>query len=76
MHRTRDWKYNRYLVHGEELYDLKNDPEEMVNLAADPGHQARKAEFSDALDQWMARNEDTAFAGYRPTHRDGTPFSG
>ncbi len=76
MHRTREWKYNRYLVHGEELYDLKNDPEEMVNLAANPAYTARKAELSAALDHWMANNGDSAFANYRPTHRDGTRFEG
>ena len=72
MYRTREWKYNRYLVHGEELYDLKNDPDEMVNLAANASHQARKEELSAALDRWMAKNGDTDFATYWPTNRDGT----
>ena len=72
MYRTREWKYNRYLVHGEELYDLKNDPDEMVNLAADASHHARKDELSSALDRWMAKNGDTDFATYWPTNRDGT----
>lgn len=36
------FKYVRYLKPGqpEELYDLKNDPEELTNLAEDAAHQA------------------------------------
>jgi N-acetylglucosamine-6-sulfatase len=36
--RTPDWKYIRYtdLKDMDELYDLKNDPDEMNNLIADP----------------------------------------
>jgi choline-sulfatase len=36
MLRTGDLKYCRYLDAGEELYDLKADPGESVNLASDP----------------------------------------
>ncbi len=75
MLRTRQWKYNRYLVHGEELYDLRNDPQEMVNLAADGGYNTQKAELAALLDQWMTKSEDTAFSTYWPTNRDGTRFS-
>jgi uncharacterized sulfatase len=59
-------------VHGEELYDLKNDPEEMANLARDGGYKARKEELAQALDEWMVKNGDTAFVAYSPTRRDGT----
>jgi arylsulfatase A-like enzyme len=39
-----DLKYMKYIEHGyEELYDLKNDPHETVNLAGDPA-------FSQALE--------------------------
>ncbi len=39
--RTRQWKYSRYLDSDplyEELYDLKNDPHELKNLAGDASH--------------------------------------
>jgi len=43
--RTRDWKYINYVdqtgPESEELYHLAEDPLEMHNLAADPGHEAR-----------------------------------
>jgi arylsulfatase A-like enzyme len=38
--RNEQFKYVRYFDHGnyEFLHDLKNDPDELVNLAADPKH--------------------------------------
>lgn len=37
--RTARFKYARYFDHDDEfLYDLQNDPDELVNLAADPAH--------------------------------------
>ena len=39
--RNERFKYARYFDHDYEfLYDLKNDPDELVNLAADPAHAA------------------------------------
>lgn len=40
--RTKDWKYFRYVNDKsfEELYDLKKDPKEIVNLAKDPKYKA------------------------------------
>ena len=74
MYRTREWKYNRYQGHGEELYDLRNDPDERVNLARDGSHARQKAELSAALDQWMKEQGDDTFAGYVTTGRDGRPL--
>ncbi len=48
--RTRDWKLSFH--HGRpfgELYDLRNDPHEFVNLWADPGYQVRRQELTDQL---------------------------
>ena len=42
----------------EELYDLKNDPHEIHNLAAVPGHQARLKRLRRRLDNWMKRTND------------------
>ena len=42
----------------EELYDLKNDPFEIHNLAADPKHQTRLKNLRKRLDNWMERTND------------------
>ena len=41
-----------------ELYDLKNDPYEMKNLAADPTQKANLARLRGALDAWMKQQGD------------------
>jgi uncharacterized sulfatase len=42
----------------EELYDLKADPAEQVNLAADPRHGARLAALRGELDAWLREQGD------------------
>ena len=59
--RTADLKYARYLDHpddGEFLHDLASDPDELVNLAADPAWQSRLAGIREAC----GRARDTASA--------------
>ena len=72
MLRTKEWKYNRYIDHGEELYDLRSDPHELRNLATDPGCARAKTELRAELDHWMTEHDDTAFDAYWSTRRDGT----
>ena len=72
MLRTKKWKYNRYIDHGEELYDLLSDPHELHNLAADPGYARTKTELRAGLDRWMTEHDDAAFDACWSTHRDGT----
>jgi choline-sulfatase len=38
--RTRDWRLISYENGSKELYDHRTDPDEFVNLAKDPKHQA------------------------------------
>jgi arylsulfatase A-like enzyme len=44
--RSRNWRYIRYADGAEELYDHRNDPGELENLAGDPDHAAVKAELA------------------------------
>jgi len=53
MVRSVDWKY----VHDsegdlDELYDMKNDPLELSNRAADPAYTAVTAKLRAALEEW------------------------
>jgi arylsulfatase A-like enzyme len=61
MVRTEDWKYvHRYPDGPHELFDLKKDPAERVNLAGDPGVQGRALELLKRLKAWFARYAEPA----------------
>jgi arylsulfatase A-like enzyme len=53
----------------EELYDLKNDPYELNNLAADPKYTKILKEHSNALDDWIKESGD-----YIPSFRTPDDF--
>ncbi|MEQ1862587.1 MAG: sulfatase [Chthoniobacteraceae bacterium] len=42
----------------EELYDLRADPEQLVNVAGKPEHRAAKDALRARLDQWMRDTDD------------------
>jgi arylsulfatase A-like enzyme len=62
MIRTQDFKLNRHIRWGDELYDLKNDPHELRNLAEDPGYAAVKLELARKLDEWIAEHKDPFYS--------------
>ncbi len=72
MIRTSKFKYNRYMPEGEELYDLQNDPHELVNLAMEPKFERAKKKLAGMLDKWIRENDDP-FYTLEATHRDGSP---
>lgn len=50
---------NRYLQRpGEELYDLQHDPDELNNLAANPGYADILITLREELDGWMREQRD------------------
>jgi arylsulfatase A-like enzyme len=53
------WKYVRYLEPGagEELYDLRGDPEELTNVAAAPEQASRLAGLREAMRDELRRTE-------------------
>lgn len=59
----------------EELYDLRMDPSQLVNVAADPAHAARKRELRRALDRWMRDTADPRFST-DDDRWDGYPYFG
>jgi arylsulfatase A-like enzyme len=48
--RTSEWKYVEYSTGEKELYDLKNDPYELDNLAGQAQYAATEAELKIKLD--------------------------
>ncbi len=62
MIRTADFKYNKHIDHGEELYDLVNDPEELVNLAGDAKHADTQRAMATDLDRWIRENDDPFYS--------------
>jgi arylsulfatase A-like enzyme len=55
--RERFWKEKP----AEELYDLRRDPDEVRNLAADPRQRATLGRLSSALDAEMLASNDNGF---------------
>lgn len=49
-----------------EFYDLQEDPEEQVNLADHPEHQAEISRLSNLIDDWMKRQGDTVKMQRKP----------
>lgn len=67
--RTRDFKYVRYVDHQgyEFLHDLKNDPDELVNLAADP-------KFKSVLERMRKRTDQRVKELGGPLAKLNSPF--
>jgi choline-sulfatase len=56
MIRTYEWKYvHRYPYGPNELYDLKNDPGERINLVEDKARQSIVNTMKEQLDAWFNR---------------------
>jgi len=62
MLRTPEFKYNKYLHHAEELYDLANDPDELVNLAEKGKYAEIKKQLAGELDDWIKANNDPFYS--------------
>ena len=58
----------------EELYDLKNDPEQTKNVAADPAYSAKKGQLSDRLMKLLTDAGDPRVTGDGKTF-DRPPFT-
>lgn len=57
--RTREWKYWHYTETGEELlFNIKEDPYELNNLAGDPAHTAKTRRFRNSVRAWRTQTND------------------
>ncbi len=62
MLRKGRWKYNHYVGFAPELFDLKDDPEELVNLADDPAFASTLVLLQSDLNQICNPDEVNAQA--------------
>ncbi|WP_346432842.1 sulfatase/phosphatase domain-containing protein [Breoghania sp.] len=56
--RTARWKYVHFAALPPLLFDLDNDPAELVNLADDHAHAAIRIEMAERLLAWRAEHLD------------------
>ena len=79
--RTLDWLYVRTERAPKALFDLKNDPLELTNLAESPNHRAAAEELDRRLQAHMAATDNDwgAEAVFPPpdfqTHREGAAYA-
>jgi arylsulfatase A-like enzyme len=73
------WKWHFEFTFGlrpaEELYDLRSDPDQVKNVAANPAYASQKAELAAALMQRLTEAGDPRVTGDGSTF-DKPPFSG
>lgn len=60
----------------EELYDCRNDPGQIHNLATDPAHAAIRKKLSARLDKWMQSTADPRATGAPRDLWDKVPYTG
>ncbi|MBX3012669.1 MAG: sulfatase-like hydrolase/transferase [Caldilineaceae bacterium] len=58
MVRNAQWKYVWNATAEDEFYDLRQDPGELLNLAADPSYQEAIAALRRRLVEWMEKTGD------------------
>lgn len=70
MCRTASFKYIRRLYEDDELYDLRCDPAETVNLINDPAYAQTRAELTERMLGWYQETCDIV-----PMHSDQRNFA-
>lgn len=66
MIRTADYKFVKRYPHGpHDLFDLKNDPAETVNLSGQESHAAIQAQLEAQLEEFYAQHESPEKTGLR-----------
>ena len=58
MVRTAEWKYIHALGFGPQLFDLRNDPLEFVDLGRDPGYVQVRNELHDMIFERISRRKN------------------
>ena len=61
---TKEYKYVFNGFDRDELYDLRSDPDEMVNLASDPTYEGIKRQMCARMWRFAHQESDTAINPY------------
>lgn len=73
MVRNERWKYIHYENFRPQLFDLVEDPDELVDLGESPAHDAVRAELHERLFAWMrARRLRTTLSDDEVANRTGS----
>ena len=73
MIRTEDWKYIIYEGFRPQLFDMKNDPNELVDLGNDPGCEDTRRELDGRIFEWMRKRKlRTTLSNREVANRTGT----
>ncbi len=59
---TREFKLNKHLRYSDELYDLKNNPLELRNLANVQQYAKVKEQLAQKLNECIRNNENTFYS--------------
>jgi arylsulfatase A-like enzyme len=65
--RTRRYKYVHFTAMPPVFFDLQEDPQELCNLAKEPGYQSRVLEYASRMLSWRMNHEDRLLANTRLT---------
>ena len=72
MIQTEDWKFILYEGFRPQLFDMKNDPDEFVDLGEDPSHEETRRQLSDQIFAWMRKRKfRTALSNNEIANRTG-----
>ena len=65
--RADRWKYVHVAAGGTLLFDLVDDPDQLVNLAGDPVYAPVLADCAARLLSWRMRHDDRTLTGHLVT---------
>ena len=65
---TSRWKLVQYLGFDPQLFDLEEDPHELVDLGADAGHAHVRADLLAQLAAWRMTRRHRATLSHRPAN--------
>jgi hypothetical protein len=63
------FKYVHFAALPPLLFDLRADPHQFRNLAADPGHATIVRDYAQRMLSWRLRHADRTLTHYRATPR-------